>query len=263
MTVYSYAQLMGLWQQTAKGTKYASQQWAALMAAIAEAESGGNSDVQNRSGATGLWQILGDPAAGNPFDPATNAQFALDKLESQGLGAWTTYTSGAYKAYLNGETTPDTTYSGSPTATLTAATAQAAAKLSADCLVGWGGVSVGGLQNIFLGPLSSAFGDLPFGLGKGVSKGIKGGESYSNVGGFCLLSRSQARAMLGAAFLVGGGLVALPGLVLVAVGGAAKALSGPVQQVNRLPVVGSYTKAATGAAGRKFSYTPATAQAQT
>ena len=99
--------------------------------------------------------------------------------------------------------------------------------------------------------------------GKGVSKGIKGGESYSNVGGFCLLSRSQARAMLGAAFLVGGGLVALPGLVLVAVGGAAKALSGPVQQVNRLPVVGSYTKAATGAAGRKFSYTPATAQAQT
>jgi len=70
-----------------------------LMAAIAMAESGGNSRAYNPSGASGLWQILGVPFPGNPFDPFTNARMAVAKYESQGLGAWVTYTSGAYRAY--------------------------------------------------------------------------------------------------------------------------------------------------------------------
>lgn len=106
---YSYGQLETLWLDTAKGTKYATDAWAALMAAIAEAESRGQSDAYNASGASGLWQILG---AVNPadqsrlFDPVTNAREALLKLESQGLGAWVTYTSGAYRKYLKPGTNP-------------------------------------------------------------------------------------------------------------------------------------------------------------
>jgi transglycosylase-like protein with SLT domain len=72
-----------------------------LMAAIAMAESGGNPNAYNPSGASGLWQILGLPFPGNPFNPLTNARMAVSKYFSQGLGAWVTYTSGAYRAYYD------------------------------------------------------------------------------------------------------------------------------------------------------------------
>jgi Transglycosylase SLT domain len=103
MTQYTYAQLEGLWIQ-ANGPK----SLAPLMAAIAEAESSGNSQAQNPSGATGLWQILGNPFPGNAMDPLTNARMAVAKWRSQGLGAWTTYTSGAYKQFLHGSVPPAT-----------------------------------------------------------------------------------------------------------------------------------------------------------
>jgi hypothetical protein len=86
------------------------------MAAIAEAESSGNSIAYNASGATGLWQILG---AVNPGDqsslttPSVNAHEALLKLESQGLDAWTTYTSGAYLQFMNGAGPTSTATAGS------------------------------------------------------------------------------------------------------------------------------------------------------
>lgn len=83
------------------------------MAAIAEAESSGNSQAQNPSGATGLWQILGNPFPGNAFDPLTNAKMAVAKYRSQGLGAWTTYTSGAYKQFLKGHVPPSANPGGS------------------------------------------------------------------------------------------------------------------------------------------------------
>ena len=70
-----------------------------LMAAIAMAESGGSPIARNPSGASGLWQILGLPFPGNPFDPLTNARMAVAKYESQGLGAWVTYTNGAYRQF--------------------------------------------------------------------------------------------------------------------------------------------------------------------
>jgi Lysozyme like domain len=109
MTTYNYSQLETLWLDAAKGTKYATKGWAELMAAIAMAESSGNSQAYNPSGATGLWQILG---AVNPSDqsklynPTVNAHEALLKLESQGLGAWVTYTSGAYKQFLQSGVNP-------------------------------------------------------------------------------------------------------------------------------------------------------------
>lgn len=104
MTTYDYAQLEGLWINAG-----GSKAMAPIMAAIAMAESAGNSDAYNASGATGLWQILGavNPAdQGNLYDPQVNAKEALLKYKSQGLGAWVTYTSGAYKEWLKQGVTP-------------------------------------------------------------------------------------------------------------------------------------------------------------
>jgi hypothetical protein len=111
MTDYSYSQLETLWLDTAKGTQYATNAWAELMAAIAMAESDGDSTAENPSGATGLWQILGavNPADQNNLtNPTVNAHEALLKLQSQGLGAWVTYTTGAYKKYLTSGVDPST-----------------------------------------------------------------------------------------------------------------------------------------------------------
>jgi hypothetical protein len=92
---YSFSQLEALWTR-AGGAKAI----APVMAAIALAESSGNPAAFNASGASGLWQILGKPFAGNAFDPLTNARMAVSKYRSQGLQAWTTYTSGAYRKFL-------------------------------------------------------------------------------------------------------------------------------------------------------------------
>lgn len=88
----------------------------ALMAAIAMAESGGiagNTNPTDNSGTQtswGLWQISdgthGWSYGGDPYDPVNNARVAIMKLHSQGLGAWGTYTSGAYKQYLKGNVPP-------------------------------------------------------------------------------------------------------------------------------------------------------------
>lgn len=108
---YSYGQLEELWIQ-AGGPKAV----APLMAAIALAESGGNPAANNYTdnGGTqtswGLWQVSAGthqwPGAGNPNDPLTNAKYAVDKYRSQGLTAWGTYDSGAYRQYYQGNTPP-------------------------------------------------------------------------------------------------------------------------------------------------------------
>lgn len=100
----TYSQLEGVWIQ---GGGQASL--APLMAAIALAESGGQTDSLNptdnggRQSSYGLWQIsTGTHAApsANWGDPVENARLANGKLKSQGLAAWGTYTSGAYKPFL-------------------------------------------------------------------------------------------------------------------------------------------------------------------
>jgi hypothetical protein len=194
MANLSYAQLEGLWLRTAAGTTYATKAWAALMAAIAEAESGGNPDETNpndnngKQTSWGLWQIsLGNhnPPSPNWADPATNAQLALGKLQGQGLGAWGTYTSGAYKAYISSSTTPDTTIPGNAAAL----TAETTAASSSDCLYGVGGI-----------PGTSWITDL---VGSG-----------GNIGNVCLITRSEARGWIGAGLMLLGSLWMLEGVAL-------------------------------------------------
>lgn len=70
-----------------------------LMGAIGMAESGGSPRAHNPSGASGLWQILGVPFPGDPFNAMTNARMAVAKYRTQGLRAWEAYTNGSYRRY--------------------------------------------------------------------------------------------------------------------------------------------------------------------
>jgi hypothetical protein len=106
LATYTYAQLEGLWEQAG-----GSAALAPLMAAIALAESSGNPDATNPTDnngtqtSWGLWQIS-DGTHNQPvpgiLNPLTNAQQAVAKIKSQGLSAWGTYDSGAYKQFLQG-----------------------------------------------------------------------------------------------------------------------------------------------------------------
>lgn len=101
---YTHDQLVRYAEQAGFSTTFAP-----IMAAIAEAESSGNPDAThvNSNGSTdyGLWQINSVHAnllAGkNWHDPAANAQMAYAIYQQQGLSAWSTYTSGAYKRYTS------------------------------------------------------------------------------------------------------------------------------------------------------------------
>ena len=107
MAAYTYGQLETLWTNAG-----GSKALAPLMAAIALAESGGNPGALNLTdnGGTqtsvGLWQVSSGthqyPSAW--ATPAGNAAEAVAKYKSQGLGAWGTYTSGAYQQYYQGGT---------------------------------------------------------------------------------------------------------------------------------------------------------------
>lgn len=179
MTVYSYAQLEQLWINNG-----GSSALAPVAAAIAEAESGGNPQATNPTDnngtqtSWGLWQISNgthSQPVPNILDPNVNAAQAVDKYKAAGgWSPWGTYDSGAYKAYLNGGTTPDPNV---PGATLTAA------DNPSTCLIGGG---EGGV----------------FGVG-----------SLS----FCLLNKSQARAVIGGLCVAGGLAVMGIGLAFVAV----------------------------------------------
>jgi len=196
VTHYSYAELEGLWIKAG-----GSKSMAPVMAAIAEAESSGESTAHNPSGATGLWQILGNPFPGNAYDPLTNAKMAVSKLKSQGLGAWVTYTSGAYKAFLSGKTTP-VTPGGTGTGTGAGGAAQPAAATvlafdASTCIWGFPGIQM---------PI------------------------IGNVGQFCLFSKSQARAFIGVGFMGLAALLAMPGVALIVAAAGTRTLgaAGPV-----------------------------------
>lgn len=76
---YSYAGLEALWL-SARGPAWA----ASAAASVAECESGGNVYAHNRSGATGLWQILGSVVGGNLYNPYVNALNAVSKFKASG-----------------------------------------------------------------------------------------------------------------------------------------------------------------------------------
>lgn len=113
----SYSQLEGAWIQAG-----GSQSLAPLMAAIALAESRGNPNARNDNdnGGTqssfGLWQIstgTHTPPSSNWSDPVANAKLAVGKYQSQGLEAWGTYTSGAYRKFLANGVPPSAPGAGS------------------------------------------------------------------------------------------------------------------------------------------------------
>lgn len=108
---YSYGQLESLWVQAG-----GSRALAPLMAAIAMAESGGNpgNNNYNDNGGTqtswGLWQVSNGthswPGQQDPNNPAANARYAVQIYQAQGLKAWGTYDSGAYRQFYQGGTPP-------------------------------------------------------------------------------------------------------------------------------------------------------------
>jgi Lysozyme like domain len=206
----SYAQLKGVWLTAAKGTKYDTDAWATLMAAIAEAESRGDPSATNptdNNGAQtswGLWQIsLGNHTAPSPHwaDPVTNAKLAIGKLNGQGLKAWGTYNSGAYKAFLSGKTSADLNIPAGPSAVTTAAITTAT-QSDAKCAwsVGWGGIP------------GTSWLDAIFGGGGNVGSGE-----------ICLLSKSQARAIMAVNIIAAGTAVILfVGVPILAAAGTLK-----------------------------------------
>jgi hypothetical protein len=110
MARLTFAQLEGYWIAAGGDPGRAP-----LMAAIAEAESSGDPGATNptdnggRQTSWGLWQISnGDHSQPDPQwdNPLVNARLAVAKLKEQGLGAWGTWTSGAYKDYLQDGVAP-------------------------------------------------------------------------------------------------------------------------------------------------------------
>jgi len=205
-TTLSYAELKRVWLTAANGTRYATNTWASIMAAIALAESNGDplaTNPNDRGGAQtswGLWQISdGSHKSVSPnwANPEVNAQLAIQKLNGQGLTAWGTYTSGAYKAFLNDKTTPAPVGSipaiggtaAQAPAQLTAAEQAQATSDKTDCLVGFDknlGVKIGPVP-IIAGPTID----------------------------LCFLSKGNARAILGALVMVSGSGVMLAGLAVL------------------------------------------------
>jgi hypothetical protein len=116
MAKWGFADLEALWEQAG-----GSKALAPVMAAIALAESEGDQNARNPSGASGLWQIL-LPAnagyvpggAGNVFNPLANAKAAVAIEKAQGLSAWSTYTNGAYKKFYKGGVPPSTLQQDNP-----------------------------------------------------------------------------------------------------------------------------------------------------
>lgn len=100
---YQALTLEGLWLHAGGPPKVAR-----IMAAIALAESGGRVNAKGGPNADGsydygLWQINsshGYNVQKLTHDPEYNARAAVAVFRSQGLQAWSTYTSGRYRAFL-------------------------------------------------------------------------------------------------------------------------------------------------------------------
>lgn len=149
--VYNYAQLEGIWIQ-AGGPATA----APIAAAIAMAESGGNTTATNNdSNGTvdrGLWQINsvhGDTQS--TYDVMGNARAAVAiSNQGQNWSPWVTYNNGRYQAFLQTNVPPDTS---APINGTNAQVNQSTANLTANT-----GPLIGGLKdpfNWFLNPIGS------------------------------------------------------------------------------------------------------------
>jgi len=94
---WNLGSLEGLWGRAGGPASQAH-----VAAAIALAESSGNPLAHNPSGASGLWQILGQVFPGNIFDPYINARNAVRKYyQAGGFSPWVTYETGAYRQFMD------------------------------------------------------------------------------------------------------------------------------------------------------------------
>lgn len=187
-TRYTFAELEGLWVNAG-----GSAALAPTMAAIALAESGGctadlnTTDNGGRQTSWGLWQISNgthsSPGA-NWNTGAGNAALAVAKWKAQGLTAWGTYTSGAYKQFLNGNApAPDTGVNGGAAGGGAGTTAATLTAANPDCLLAM--------------PSGKVF-------------------IIGEIGGGCLLSKPTARGIIGAGILANGAVIALVGALILA-----------------------------------------------
>lgn len=187
MTTYSYAQLEALWEQAGGPSSVAP-----IAAAIALAESSGNSSALNLTdnGGTqtsvGLWQVSNGthdyPASW--ATPQGNATEAVAKYQGAGnsFQPWGTYTSGAYKQYVNGSTTPNTNGIGSAGAAIGSLTGNANPNINAsDCLISAPSIDL----------------------------------YVTSLGGGCIVPMSWGRAMLGGLLIGASGLITLVTLALL------------------------------------------------
>jgi len=206
-TRYTYSQLEGLWIQAG-----GSKTQAPVMAAIAEAESGGNPNATGGVGEKGLWQInphtWGSLAT---YDPLGNARAAVTVRNSQGLSAWSTYNSGAYKAFLNSSTSPSVGGSGQAPGTTTAGGRGSGASPPTPAELA--GVAAAGEVTAALGQITT-LSDCAWSLDWLKGSGFFGGliSDVVGAGTVCLIHKSQVRALLSAGILVAGGITLLVGL---------------------------------------------------
>lgn len=172
---YNYAQLEGVWVQAG-----GNAQAAPMAAAIAMAESGGNSAAQdldsNGTVDRGLWQINSVHGSQSTFDVMGNARAAV-AISNNGSdwSPWVTYQTGAYQQYLQSGVAPDTTAPINGTNAAAGVAGQQAVLESCGtwewilspgaCAVGGGAGGIGGA----IDPLS------PSGIASGIVKGLIGG----------------------------------------------------------------------------------------
>jgi hypothetical protein len=167
---YNYAQIEGIWVQAGGPVGVAP-----IAAAIAMAESGGNTTAtDNDSNGTvdrGLWQINSVHGGQSTYDVMGNARAAV-AISNNGTNwsPWTTYTSGAYRQFVQMNVPPDT----SAPINGTNAAANQNATLTGDTATLAGLPLPGGLWdpgNWFLDPLGS-IGSAAGGAAGGVASGI-------------------------------------------------------------------------------------------
>lgn len=189
---YTYSQLEQLWIQNGGPAGVAP-----VAAAIALAESQGGAGSLNptdnggRQTSWGLWQdsngTHGQPAP-NILDPNVNAQVAVAKYHGAGdtFRPWGTWSSGAYLAHLQSGVPPSSAGvpAGSGTATLTSDTTPAPGSADSTCLIG-----------------------IPSGV--------------PLAGGACLLTKSEARAIIGGLLVGAGVLIGLVAAVILTRGTSA------------------------------------------
>ena len=107
-----------------------------------------SSDLPYATTGWGIWQVTPGnsvPSIGVDnalLNPTVNAKAAVAKEQSQGLGAWTTYTSGAYQQYMQGNVTPSATAVSDTTATQASVTSDIASGMLSGIMSGFGITSV-------------------------------------------------------------------------------------------------------------------------